>query len=111
MTHAAPARLDAHADTAPELRREPAPLASARTASPIRLKVYDDLPAAEAVWRYFERSADCTIFQCYDWVTVWHRHIGIGNGLRPAIVVVYEADRVLMLLPLAVRRSGLLRRL
>jgi CelD/BcsL family acetyltransferase involved in cellulose biosynthesis len=114
MTHASPARLDAHAEAAfvrtasPGLTAHPA---TERIPIPIRLKVYDDLSAAEAVWRYVERSADCTVFQCYDWISTWQRHIGERNGLKPAIVVAYEGDRVLMLLPLAIRRSGLLRRL
>jgi CelD/BcsL family acetyltransferase involved in cellulose biosynthesis len=113
MTQASPARLDAHARAAFDLvsSLEDVALPAERMPSPIRLKVYDDLAAAEAVWRYVEKSADCTIFQCYDWITVWHRHVGSGNRSRPAIVVVYEGDSVLMLLPLAVQRSGLLRRL
>ena len=91
--------------------RQGAGLAAQGARVPIRLKVYDDLLAAEAVWRYFESSADCTIFQTYDWTASWHRHIGSRNGLKPVVVVVYEGDRVLMLLPLAVQRSGPLRRL
>jgi CelD/BcsL family acetyltransferase involved in cellulose biosynthesis len=110
---ASPARLAADAPAAfdPVASQDGFALPAERTPSPIRLKVYDDLVPAEAVWRYVERSADCTIFQCYDWITAWHRHVGRRNGLSPAIVVVYEGDSVLMLLPLAVARSRLLRRL
>jgi CelD/BcsL family acetyltransferase involved in cellulose biosynthesis len=113
MTQASPVQLDAHAPAALNLVSsvEDGVVPAKRTPSPIRLKVYDDLAAAEAVWRYVERTADCTIFQCYDWISLWQRHIGSRNGLRPAIVVVYESDSVLMLLPLAVQRCGLLRRL
>jgi CelD/BcsL family acetyltransferase involved in cellulose biosynthesis len=112
MTQASPVRLDAHAPVALELVSSPDQARPATPIpSPIRLKVYDNLAAAEAVWRYVERSADCSIFQSYDWIAVWQRHIGTRNRLRPAIVVVYEGDTVLMLLPLAVQRSGLLRRL
>src|SRR5215210_2494486 len=113
MTQALPVRLEAHIP--PGLDRvspqREVSLAAEKVPSRIRLKVYDSLDEAEAIWRYVERSADCTIFQSYDWVRVWHRHIGTQNKLRPAIVVVHEGDSVLMLLPLALRRTGLIRRL
>src|SRR4051812_13387131 len=113
MTQASPVQLDAHVPAAFDLvsRGDEAALPAERASVPIRLKVYDDLAAAEAVWRYVERSADCTIFQTFDWTAVWQRGVGNRNGLRPTIVVAYEGDRVLMLLPFAVQRFGLLRRL
>jgi CelD/BcsL family acetyltransferase involved in cellulose biosynthesis len=113
MTQASPIRLEAHIPAGLDrtsLPRETS-LAAEKVSGRIRVKVYENLEEAEAVWRYCERSADCTIFQSYDWVRVWHRHIGTRNKLRPAIVVVHEGDSVLMLLPLALRRTGLIRRL
>src|SRR5215213_893609 len=113
MTQASPIRLEAHIPAGLDrtsLPRETS-LAAEKVSGRIRVKVYENLEEAEAVWRYCERSADCTIFQSYDWVRVWHRHIGTRNKLRPAIVVVHEGDCVLMLLPLALRRTGLIRRL
>ena len=113
MTQASPVRLEAPIRAGSHRVspvRDVSPAAE-RVLSRIRLKVYDNLEEAEAVWRYVERSADCTIFQTYDWVRVWQRHIGSTNKLRPAIVVVHEGDSILMLLPLALHRTGLIRRL
>src|SRR4051812_24871354 len=110
MSQSSQAILDRGAD------RDPPPaqaLASGRAVAPpgIELAVYDDLAAIEATWRAFERSADCTVFQAFDWLDTWQRHIGRRNGVCPAIVVGRRADgEVLFLLPLAVV-PGLVRRL
>ena len=58
-----------------------APAAGARYTSAtarliLDLAIYDDLDAVETDWRRFERSADCTVFQAFDWLALWHRHIG-----------------------------------
>jgi CelD/BcsL family acetyltransferase involved in cellulose biosynthesis len=77
----------------------------------VALAVYDDLAAVEDEWRRFETSADCTVFQCYDWLSAWHRHIGSRQNVAPAIVVGRRADgEPLFLFPLAVR-PGAVRRL
>ncbi len=38
--------------------------------------IYSDLAAVEAEWRRFERVADCTAFQTFDWLASWQRHVG-----------------------------------
>jgi len=77
----------------------------------IALAVYDDLSAVEADWRAFERTADGTVFQAFDWLETWHRHIGQRTGVCPVIVVGRRVDgEMLFLLPLAVL-PGLVRRL
>src|SRR5947209_3051298 len=43
----------------------------------IALRIHGDLAAVEAEWRRFEAVADCTVFQTFDWLATWHRHIGI----------------------------------
>ena len=88
----------------------------ARTASAastnIRLSVYDELSAIEQDWRAFEQHADCTVFQAFDWLATWQRHIGARNGIKPAIVVGRDtAGNILFLLPLAVDPRGVARRL
>jgi CelD/BcsL family acetyltransferase involved in cellulose biosynthesis len=76
-------------------------------AAGVEISVYDDLAAAESTWRAFQREADCTVFQTFDWLSAWQRHVGQRNGLTPAIVVARDAtDAVLMILPLATRRLG-----
>jgi CelD/BcsL family acetyltransferase involved in cellulose biosynthesis len=93
-----------------------APAAAARYTSAtarlvLDLAIYDDLDAVETDWRRFERSADCTVFQAFDWLALWHRHIGRQMDVSPAIVVGRRADgEPLFLIPLAVV-PGIARRL
>src|SRR5689334_22780498 len=92
---------------------QPAAAASAsieieRTA--IELIIYDDLAVVEEEWRRFERRADCTVFQAFDWLACWYAHIGCRNGVCPAIVVGRLAHETLFLLPLAIT-PGTVRRL
>src|SRR5689334_10349744 len=110
MSQSSQAILDRSADQASPPREAP-PSGRALAQPGIELAVYDDLAAVEATWRAFEQSADCTVFQAFDWLDTWQRHIGRRNGVRPAIVVGRRADGVvLFLLPLAVE-PGLVRRL
>ncbi|MEA2912628.1 MAG: hypothetical protein QOJ15_4709, partial [Bradyrhizobium sp.] len=84
---------------------------SGPTHADIRLDVHDDLRTIESSWREFERSADCTVFQSFAWLSAWQLHIGARAGVVPAIVVGRRAEgRILFLLPLAVI-PGMIRRL
>ena len=68
----------------------------------VTLSVHDDLAAIEKEWRRFEGVADCTAFQTFDWVSTWHRHIGLRDGVRAAIVVGRFADGdIAFIMPLA----------
>ena len=93
-----------------------APAARARYTSAtaqlvLDLAIYDDLAAVEADWRKFERSADCTVFQAFDWLALWQQHIGRRQDASPAIVVGCRAEgEPLFLIPLAVV-PGIARRL
>ena len=70
------------------------------------------MAAIEHDWRAFEAQADCTVFQSFDWLATWQRHIGVRNGVRPAIVVGRDAcGAILFLLPLSVRPRGFAREL
>jgi CelD/BcsL family acetyltransferase involved in cellulose biosynthesis len=78
----------------------------------IALSLYHDLATVEQEWRRFEQVADCTAFQSYDWLSTWRRHIGALEGALPAIVVGRgSAGETLFIVPLAIARSGLMRRL
>ena len=91
-------------------RTEPA--AEAVPARALDLAVYDDLAAVEAGWRDFERRADCTAFQSYEWLSAWQRHIGARNDVIPCIVVARDASgATLCILPLATRPAGFAREL
>ena len=73
------------------------------------LSIHTDLSAVEDEWRRFERNADCTAFQSFDWLSTWQRHIGRRQGITPVIAVGrYAGGETAFILPLAVepRMSG-----
>jgi CelD/BcsL family acetyltransferase involved in cellulose biosynthesis len=112
MAQAVPARLDIHFGVDPPTADVAPPLSPAAAADDIRLAVYEDLSAVEREWRAFEAHADGTVFQSFDWIACWQRHIGIRNGVQPAIVVGRDsAGALLFLLPLSVRPVGFAREL
>src|SRR4051812_2363808 len=77
----------------------------------ITLSLHDDMAELETDWRRFEQHADCTVFQSFDWLSLWCRHIGKPADVRPAIVAGRDkAGALVFLMPLAVT-PGLLRRL
>ena len=99
--------------TAYEFEREAPKTAPASFMScDMAVSVAEDLHGIEAEWRSFEREADGTVFQSFDWLSTWQRHIGARGDVRPAIVTGRdERGRMLFLLPLAVQRSAFAREL
>jgi CelD/BcsL family acetyltransferase involved in cellulose biosynthesis len=96
-------------------RAEYAPVPGARDIAraaqlAIEITVHHRLGDVEREWRAFERSADCTAFQSFDWLAAWSHHIGPLRRTQPAIVVGRQAGEVLFMLPLAVT-PGAVRRL
>lgn len=78
----------------------------------IRLSVHEDMSAIEHDWREFQARADGTVFQTYEWLSTWQRHIGAPRGVRPAIVIGRDGrGEIMLLLPLAVERTLLARQL
>ena len=76
------------------------------------LSLHGGLEAIEAQWRRFERLADCTPFQTFDWLQTWHRHIGRREQVQPVIAVASFVDgETAFLLPLAVECKRAARRL
>lgn len=67
-----------------------------------RVEVLHDINQAQAVWRVLETPEHLsTPYQRFDFQAAWQRHVGQREGLRPFIVVAYDADnQPLMLLPL-----------
>jgi CelD/BcsL family acetyltransferase involved in cellulose biosynthesis len=97
------------ASSAPHARR--AEVASG-AAPEISFRITTDLAAVADEWRRFERTALLTPFQTYEWLAAWQRHVGMRNGVTPAIVVGrYADDEIAFILPLAVDPRRLLRRL
>jgi D-aspartate ligase len=78
----------------------------------LNIRIFSELGAVEAEWRQFERTADCTAFQTFDWLSTWQKHVGQLRGARPMIAVANFADGdVAFILPLCVVRRHLARQL
>jgi CelD/BcsL family acetyltransferase involved in cellulose biosynthesis len=111
MAHAVHARLNAlDAGRAPTVE-------AARVRAPegafedIRFSVHEDLASLVAEWQAFERDADGTVFQTYEWLACWQRHVGMLRKVRPAIVLGRDGDGLLFLLPLSTCPGGFVRTL
>jgi CelD/BcsL family acetyltransferase involved in cellulose biosynthesis len=75
--------------------------ASARGKAFAHFKIYPDFAAAETLWRAFEGVADLTPYQRFDFLHLWHQHIGAKEGVTPLIAVAFDdRDEPLCLLPL-----------
>ena len=112
MAQAVPARLDAHFGVDPLLADRTLARSTAAGLGDVRIAVYEDLAAIEHDWRAFEPQADCTVFQSFAWLSTWQRYIGARHGVRPVLVVAYDAGgAILCVLPLAVCSAGLAREL
>jgi CelD/BcsL family acetyltransferase involved in cellulose biosynthesis len=71
-----------------------------------------DLSAVEREWCSFQAGADCTVFQSFEWLSAWQRHIGARQGVTPLIVSLRDSERrPLALLPLALQPVGFVREL
>jgi CelD/BcsL family acetyltransferase involved in cellulose biosynthesis len=78
----------------------------------IRISIHGDLADVERDWRAFQQSADCTVFQSYEWLSAWQRNIGVHTGTAPAIVVGRDSTGALLFIaPLAVEPRGFVREL
>lgn len=74
----------------------------------IWIEIHDRLESAESVWRAFEDTADCTVFQRFDYLAAWQRNIGHLHGTQPLIAVIRgHGEEVLCLLPLALEKGTL----
>jgi CelD/BcsL family acetyltransferase involved in cellulose biosynthesis len=69
--------------------------------------IVSDLGEAEPIWRALEDQAQLsTPYQRFDFLGAWQRQAGEREGLRPFIVIAYDAERrPLLLLPLALRHE------
>ena len=78
----------------------------------VRLALDAEIGHLEGEWREFERHADCTAFQSYDWISTWFRTIGVRKVTTPVVVTGRDqANRLLFILPLAIEPFGAARRL
>jgi CelD/BcsL family acetyltransferase involved in cellulose biosynthesis len=105
-TATAAARLDYRS-----AERPPA-AAAAPVVMPLVVDLHHDLQALRDEWIAFEDTADCTVFQTFEWLAAYQLHVGERQGETPCVVVVRGADNAIVLIvPLAVRQTGLAREL
>ena len=109
MTQATHAAFDRHINAGVPARAGVIARPVAGQHPEIRLSFHDDLNKIEQDWRAFEQGADCTAFQTFDWLSTWQRHIGLREGIKPAIVIGRQGGDILFILPLALA-PGRLRR-
>ena len=80
--------------------------------SDLNFRIYSDLASVEGEWRRFERVADCTVFQTFDWLATWQRHVGERERIRLIIAVGRFSDgKIALLLPLCVVPGRMAKRL
>jgi len=74
----------------------------------VRTEVFDDIAAAEPFWRALEHDdAWATPYQRFDLLAAWHRHVGVGKGIVPFIVIGFDvAGRPLFLWPFGRKQVG-----
>jgi CelD/BcsL family acetyltransferase involved in cellulose biosynthesis len=89
-----------------ESRTATAP-AWSRASRVVAVDILSDLGEAETIWRGLEdQRYFCTPYQRFDFLSAWQRQVGEREGLRPFIVIAYDADRrPLLLLPLVLRQE------
>lgn len=79
----------------------------------LEIKVFTSFDDAKTAWKQFESEADFYAFQNFTWQKRWFDHIGQTEGASPCITAVWQKTdsglQPLMLLPLAIYRSGPLR--
>lgn len=87
------------------------PAATAAESRLARIEVFDDMAAPEPHWRALEGGCVlATPYQHFDFLKLWHRHIGTPAGVVPFIVVGFNPFGVpLFLWPLGLRRVAGLR--
>ena len=72
----------------------------------MRIKIYNNFDSnLKKVWETLENSTECTPFQSYSWITHWQESVGkplIHIDLH--IVVIYEKEEVIAILPLGKRK-------
>lgn len=89
-----------------------APAQSAQLPASLHMAVHGSLESVEERWREAWTRLAGTPFQNFDWVKTWYETLGRQQGYKPCIGEL-RADTpdgpTVLLLPLAMRRQGLLR--
>ncbi|PSJ58896.1 GNAT family N-acetyltransferase [Pseudaminobacter soli (ex Li et al. 2025)] len=82
------------------------PLSRAQTAAPFEVETVATPSDIETEWRHLEAIGYGTIFQRYDWVDAYVRHVLEHEKAWPAIVLGKLHSRPAFILPLAISKVG-----
>lgn len=84
---------------------------AASTVRIARVEVFTDMADAEPHWRALEAANPlATPYQAFDFLNLWHRHIGTAEGVTPFIVAGFNtAGLPLFVWPLGLSRRASLR--
>lgn len=84
------------------------PLPAATAPVLARVSLFRAMAEAEPHWRALENSgALMSAYQRFDFMAAWQRHLGMAEGVTPAIVVGFDAANApLVVLPFGMRRFG-----
>ncbi len=76
-----------------------------------RVEIFETMTAAEPHWRLLEQGNSlATPYQHYDFLALWHRHVGASEGITPFIAVGFNArGQPLFLWPFGRRKLAGLR--
>ncbi|MEJ2721497.1 MAG: GNAT family N-acetyltransferase, partial [bacterium] len=54
------------------------------------IEIFHTLEDARATWTTFQDRGSGYVFQTYEWVESWYRHVGRRRGVTPVLVAVYD---------------------
>ena len=91
------------AKSPPRHQEEPLPGRTEPARSPpVAFQYFNNFDEVEALWRAFQKKAAATPFSQFDWQASWFNTIGRTLSLRPLIACGYHADKLVILVPLAI---------
>ncbi len=75
-------------------------------AGPIAISIHRNIQEIEHIWRAFEESGICSLYQRYDWCANWLKSAGLAQGGKPYIVLGKVDDKPAFLFPLVKISQG-----
>ncbi|MEP0942297.1 MAG: GNAT family N-acetyltransferase [Rhizobiaceae bacterium] len=70
------------------------------------IEVTDDFTALESEWHQLETEGVCSLYQRFDWISAWTRHVAGPARIQPRLVIGRQGDQPMFILPFSVRKRG-----
>jgi CelD/BcsL family acetyltransferase involved in cellulose biosynthesis len=73
----------------------------------VHIKIYNLFTSElEQTWKLFEVKAHASPFQCFFWLSHWYSTVGGPLlSVQPQIILIFERDELLAILPLGIRKA------